>query len=218
MGTRILLLATAMVVSSTLQAGGGPFDYTNPVDVQKHLEITERYHFNNDVRTLRRGMTGSVRADLTYVLRRFPNHHPALDAMARLWRKYMKRGEIPPGEGLDPSHTAEYWFERAMKFAPHDGMVRLLYGIHKHKLGKYKEALALYKQAEEIMPDSADVHYDLGLLYFDLGDYEQAYRHALKAYRLGYPLPGLKRKLVRQGIWKTGQKSGEKAPDASTKQ
>ncbi len=201
---RSFLVAGMLGISLAIQAGGGPFDYTNPSDVQKHLEITERYHFNNDVKTLRRGMTGSVRADLTYVLRRFPNHHPALDAMARLWRKYMKRGEVPPGEGLDPRKTAEYWFERAIKFAPHDGMVRLLYGIHKHKLGKYNEALELYKQAENVMPDSADVKYDLGLLYFDMGEYDLAYQYARKAYQLGYPLPGLKNKLIKQGAWKTG--------------
>jgi len=196
-----ILILMSLLGWETAIAGGGPFDYTNPEEVRKHLPITEQYHFNSDVRNLRKGMTGSVRADLTYVLNRFPNHHPALNSMARLWRIYQKKGEVPPGEGLNPRETAEYWFDRAIKFAPYDGTVKLLYGIHKQKMGDYDEALRLYKEAEALLPNSADVQYDLGLLYVHFKKYEKALEHARKAYSLGYPLPGLRNILKRKGAW-----------------
>jgi len=44
---------------------------------------------------------------------------------------------------------------------------------------------------------SAEIHYFLGIVYVDLKDLTAATRHADKAYALGYPLPGLKKKLKR---------------------
>lgn len=198
-----LLLVVALTLAPLAarpQGNYGPFDYTNPEHVRTNLGIVEQYHFNADVENLRRGMTTDVAGDLAYTLRVFPNHHRALNAMARLWRRDLSRGETP--RGISASQTPEYWFEKAMQFAPHDGAVPLLYGIHLHTKKKLDEALKYYKIAEQILPDSGDVQYNLGLLYFEKKDYRLAKLHAEKAYNLGYPLPGLRNKLIDAGVWK----------------
>jgi tetratricopeptide (TPR) repeat protein len=47
--------------------------------------------------------------------------------------------------------------------------------------------------------ESAELRYVLGLTYMDVGNLDEAVVHAREAYRLGYPLPGLARKLKRAG-------------------
>lgn len=49
---------------------------------------------------------------------------------------------------------------------------------------------------------NAEMHYLLGLVLAELEDYEPAMKHAKSAYELGYPLPGLKRKLKDAGHWR----------------
>jgi len=46
---------------------------------------------------------------------------------------------------------------------------------------------------------SAEIHYFLGLIYLDKEKLELATEHATKAYRLGYPLTGLKERLEKLG-------------------
>jgi tetratricopeptide (TPR) repeat protein len=187
----------------------GPYDYTNPKHVREKLPIVEKYHFDSGIESLRGPVRSStVAGHLWYVLRSFPNHHRALHAMAKLWRNHLERGTIP--KGISPHRTPEYLFDRAIRFAPHDGTVRVLYGIHLYKLGKLNEALEFYKQAVAIMPDSAEVNYNLGLLYLDQKEYTLASEYAQKAYKLGFPLPGLRNKLIAAGVWK-GSNSREKS-------
>ena len=47
---------------------------------------------------------------------------------------------------------------------------------------------------------SAEVAYYLGLVSLDLGQKEAALEYARKAYGMGYPLPGLRRKLEAEGM------------------
>jgi tetratricopeptide (TPR) repeat protein len=47
--------------------------------------------------------------------------------------------------------------------------------------------------------ESAEIHYFLGLALLRLKDYDNARLHAKRAYELGYPLPGLSRKLADAG-------------------
>lgn len=54
---------------------------------------------------------------------------------------------------------------------------------------------------DRVAVPSADLHFTAGIAYFDANNLEFAQRHAIEAYRLGYPLPGLKRKLAARGYW-----------------
>ncbi len=65
---------------------------------------------------------------------------------------------------------------------------------------KAKEALEVllrYEKAKE--DDAADAEAFLAHTYIQLGEYGKAREHTDKAYRLGYPLPGLRNKLERMG-------------------
>lgn len=179
----------------------GPFDYTNPELVRTKLPVVEQYHFNRDIETLTDTMpSGSIAGHLWYVIRSFPNHHRALVSYSRLWRTSLAKGAPP--FGVAPDKNPDYVFRRAMDFAPGDGMVPLIYGLHLIETGDSDKARAMLEEAARIGPESAELHYNLGLGYLKLGDTESAAKHADRAYAMGYPLPGLRNKLIAAGIWK----------------
>lgn len=177
-------------------AGGyGPFDYTNPIHVAEHLGIVEKHHFTTDVETLAQGVKGVIWGDIGYTLRAFPNHHRALYAAVRLW---LSPDAPPLGPDVLPT---DCYLQRAVTFKPRDGVVHMIYGIFLHRQEKLAEALEEYQRAVKLMPDSAEAHYNLGLLHADMLEYQDAKKHAERAYELGYPLPGLMEKLRSAGVW-----------------
>lgn len=48
---------------------------------------------------------------------------------------------------------------------------------------------------------SAELYYTAAIAYIDADDLETAQRFATEAYKLGYPLPGLKNRLANLGYW-----------------
>jgi tetratricopeptide (TPR) repeat protein len=182
------------------EVGYGPYDYTNPDHYYNKLPVVEAYHFNRDVETLTGTMQGgSIAGHLWYVIRSFPNHHRALNSMAKLWRNHMAQNQVP--YGIDADKTPKYLFDRAMQFAPHDAVVPLLYGMHLYELGDSDTARELFVRAQELGEGQPELQYNLGLMYMKLGNPSQALIHAEKAYQLGYPLPGLRNLLVEAGVW-----------------
>jgi len=198
---RLTLAAIAIAVAGTsaaqdcgsLNNAYGPFDYRT---ARQELAVVEEYHFNRNVETLRGGASGDIVADLDYTLRASPNHHRALTSMSNLILKL--RNEKPPGAGF----TISCYFDRAMRFAEDDGVVRMIHGIFLSKIGKKQDALKRFEEARALIPENANIHYNLGLVYFDLKDYPNALAHAQAAYQLGFELPGLKNKLVGAGQWR----------------
>ena len=176
----------------------GPFDYTNYDHYTEHLAIVNSGHFNRDVETLTKGLsTDFIYGDLDYTLRAFPNHHRALVALTK-FEYVVEDAEMQiENYGL----PVECYFKRAIVFTPRDGVVRLIYATYLHRKGTYETALAQYNRALEMMPNSPEVHYNLGLYYYDTSNYALSVKHGRKAYELGYPLPGLKDKLIRKGVW-----------------
>ena len=193
--------------------GFGPFDYNDPRSsapggfsnitgnpLSNPLRMVEIAHFKNYVEALIKGKTGKdPLADIDYTLRAFPNHPRALWAVSRYFL------QIPTTDpdrnwilarGLRGTPPPECFFQRAMLFAPEDPMVSMIYGLYLHKRGLSDAALREYLRAGEGMPNHAELAYNTGLLYFELKDYENARKYADKAYELGYPLDGLKRKLA----------------------
>lgn len=153
-------------------------------------------HFNADVEGLIRGQsTANLDDELDYVLINVPNHHRALYAMAQLHLRENK--EKLPAE----TYSMPCWFERAIAFTPQDPAVRMIYGIYLHKKKNYRDAEQRYHEALELEPNLVEAHYNIALLYIDLNRYDEAVTHAKRAYELGYPLPGLRQKLVRMGRW-----------------
>lgn len=200
----LLLLLAGPIVSSApadvalcgdpFTNGVGPFDYgnaaqrTNP----QEIPIVEGHHFTPQVESLTAGASSAdVMDDLDYTLRAVPNHHRALNAVARY---DLQQGGIPPRW-----RSAECWFDRATRFRPDDGQVWLVYGNWLAGKQRQADALEAYERARTLLPESAEVHYNLGLLYFKMGEYAKALASARVAYAGHYPLPGLRRKLEARG-------------------
>ncbi len=172
----------------------GPFDYGNGEERTNFAKIpvVERYHFTPAVESLAQGSSSKyVLDDLDYTLRAVPNHHRALNAMARF---DVERGGIPPRW-----RSAQCWFDRATRFKPDDGQVWLIYANWMTRKKQNDDALEAYLRAKTLLPDSVEVDYNIGLLYFKMGDYEKSLASAKAAYAGNYPLQGLRRKLVERG-------------------
>ncbi len=133
-----------------------------------------------------------VMADLAFTLGGWPNHVRALQALVQY--------DIGGGKHFEFPSTFCY-FTRALEFAPNDVDVLLLEAFWRWKLGDLKQAVATYKSVLSMDPSSAEGHYHLGLLYIELRDYPKSFAQAKEAYRLGYPLPGLRDKLAALGYW-----------------
>lgn len=168
-------------------------DINNPEDAGA-IRGVERNHFNAKVENLVSGMTAPLPVDIDFLLRRAPNHHRALIAMAKWQSSNVLAGSVR-NRVLDMS----CYFQRALAFRPDDAYIYLLQGTYQHRAGQKASALEAYKKAEELGLQSGDLFYNRGLLEFDLGDVEAARVYAERAYALGYPLPGLRLKLETAG-------------------
>lgn len=167
------------------------FDLNDPANAVK-LNTVESNHFSYQVEHLQHGQTGTIPNDLAFVLRQFPNHHRALNAMAT-WQLKNKLPDDPDANVW----TADCYFQRAIAFTPDDWVVHFIYGIYLHKAHRLEEALRAYEAAEDHGANGADYFYNRGLLEVDLGHLDKAEEYAKKAYGLGHPLAGLRDKLAR---------------------
>jgi tetratricopeptide (TPR) repeat protein len=67
---------------------------------------------------------------------------------------------------------------------------------------KTPEAMKLLEQGNSATNfNSAEINYTLGLMYAEQRSYGPARECAKRAYALGYPLPGLKKRLEKAGEW-----------------
>lgn len=176
----------------------GPYDYTNYSHYLEFLPVVEVYHFTPEVEQLIAGESGTIYDDLAYTLRAFPNHHRALLAITK-YEDSVKDANAK--EKVGRNYSIDCFFRRGIVFAPSDGVVRLIYATYLHQNRKLTQAKAQYETALKINPNSSEVHYNMGLLYYDTDELGLAVRHGRKAYELGYPLQGLKNKLISKGVW-----------------
>lgn len=204
---RLLTIAACALVLTTFNARAfdacgplknafGPYDYRARQEFRDKLYLVEIAHFTESVQMLQRGNTSSLGGDIDYTLRAFPNHPRALSAMANL--AIRDRTDKPSGA----KYTVDCYFERAIRFAPDDGTVHMIYGNWLFKTGAKDKALQEYQTAEKYAENDANLQYNLGLYYLDAKEYDKALAHAHKAYDLGFQLPGLRNKLVAAGKWR----------------
>ena len=170
-------------------------DYMN-ADDRQGLTVVEQFHFSKDVENLVRGQSSTLGGDIGYTLEHFPNHHRALAAMARLG---LRTKSI---QAAGAHYTVDCYFQRAIRFKPEDATVRSVYGSYLLAGGKADLALEQLVEAARLAPEQLTIHYNLGLMYVKKKDYAKARVHAKKAYEEGFPLQGLKNKLVAAGQWR----------------
>ncbi len=170
-------------------------DYTAAKD-QVRISQVEQHHFDADTENLTHGITGSVGADLDFLVRYSPNHHRGLTALVRL---ALKDKTPQPSLVKEP---VECYLLRALEFKPTDVEVMKIYATYLSRLGRGNEALSWFERAEKLAPDDAVLAYNMGLLLADRRDFERARMYAQKAYAGGVDLPGLRDKLAKQGQWR----------------
>jgi predicted Zn-dependent protease len=199
----IVLLATGLAAPAFAQENRvgcgdlanayGPYDYTDPVHQRDNLPIVEHFHFTRDVQNLRQGRSDTIAGDLDYTLRAFPNHHLALDSVAR----YQLANPRPDSR----YYSADCYFDRAMRWRPEDARVRMIYAIFLNKKGDKVAAAEQYESAISLDPQDAEINYNAGLFYLGTKEYDKARAHAETAYAGGFPLEGLRNKLIALKVW-----------------
>ena len=198
----LALLTAGAQATATTYDDVQPCDPIDPLSAQSHdfndstlhqlLITVETNHFTPEVERLEQGLTAPLPRDIAFVLRAFPNHYRALNAMAR-WQIANK----PPHDSRAGLWTADCDFLRASVFLPKDATVHVIYGVYLHRAKRLAEAAHEYETAEGLGAQGADFYYNRGLLEIDLGNLDKASEYADRAYALGHPLPGLRDKLKR---------------------
>jgi len=196
----LLLSAPPVVFSAPQTQWNDPHDYyrARQENTYKLLLNVEKYHMNQGVDKLRAGRIRYAYGDFDFILRYYPNHPRALLLMGNL------------SLITHNSQQADRYFRKALSLFPDHAETYAIYGIFLQKQGKLKQAVMQYQRALKMNPDSSETHYNLGLAFFQLKDFQSAKAQAEKAYRLGFPLPGLRNKLINAGIWKAPKKPSSK--------
>lgn len=177
------------------QIGFGPFDYLNRHRLAEQLDVVEEFHFDAGVENLVRGLTSTPMDDINYTLSAWPNHHRALNSAITYRLRHRKWPKQSKGK------PAECYLQRAIKYSPNDGVSHMLYGLLQHRFKRYPGALKSYRRASQILPDDIVIRYNTGLVLVDMKRFKPASEVATEVYELGFPLPGLKKKLVIAGWW-----------------
>lgn len=183
----------------------GPFEYRTshykqlPSDPSSHIDklrIVENAHFTAVVETQLRGITsGQAGGDLDYTLRAFPNHHRALATLLRL----AERSKDLAPAGLP--RPLECYFNRAVRFASDDPIVRLLYSKWLIRSARTADARTQIDYARVLAADNGFTHYNVGLTYADAGAWDAALAQAHRAAALGFGRTELKQRLQKAGKW-----------------
>lgn len=193
--------------------GHGPYDYFDVNDPSDKLwqegrlwEIDKIHYGKGKNHLTAKPVSGSslymAAGEFNYTLRAIPNHPYALYAMIELEMTARQFVETTKTQKSDLKIVPpECYLQRALVFRPKQAHIYLLFGLYLHKLGLKEKALKYYRQSLELEPKNAETHYNIGLLYFDAKDYSNSKIHARQAYQLGYPLPGLRKKLAGVGQW-----------------
>jgi tetratricopeptide (TPR) repeat protein len=92
--------------------------------------------------------------------------------------------------------------DTAISTVPQNPIGYTVKGILYYKQGQFENAREVLQRGDEALKGkSPEIHYNLGLVLLKLNRPQEALVHAKRAYALGYPLPGLKRKLEVAGVW-----------------
>jgi tetratricopeptide (TPR) repeat protein len=190
MSFRLNLTLLLVSILNPLELEAAEYDYYshNP-RVQRGVQVILDYHWDRAVSAANNLRYRIGIDELGFILKWIPNHPQALLLLSNLTTS------------LDHAADAKPYFEKAIEFGPQYESSYTVYGIHLFKSGRFKDSIEKFNSALVINSESSEIHYNLGLAYFAIEDYEKAEIHAQHAYRLEYPLPGLKNKLKSIGRW-----------------
>lgn len=164
--------------------GGGPWHYCSGLSYRDRAKST----FGDKKK--RKGFFKRSIEEVTYTYRTMRKREPwsaeigvTLSSLYRDTQDYKK--------GLD---VLEEVLGRYGKYVPAYSSKALIL----KDMGKIEEAIAFLEGVDsQILETSSEINYFLGIFYIELKDVKNAKRYAEIAYKLGYPLPGLKNKIKR---------------------
>lgn len=182
------------------------------VNLMQDVEHAERVHFFHVEDAMRsRQVLQKPKAywgELEYMLRRYPNHTRALELLDRL-SLMLKTEQVPA-----TLNSVDCHFQRAFNFFPDDAAVKLAYGVYLMRRNRIDSAISMFTEVASLQPNNANNQYNLGLAYIVAKQPEKAREHAILAYGMGFPLPGLKAKLKAAKVWGEAEEAAVKAyPD-----
>lgn len=170
----------------------GPYDFRTQ---KRSIKVVEDFHFTAKVESLLGAQSGYIGGDLNYTLRASPNHARALIAVTR----WVEKNKADQTRGMD--FPVACYYDRAVRFAPDDPVVRALYARFLHQRKRTAEGLKHLDVAVSHAGDNGLSHYNLGLVYLELDESDKALARAHEALRLGFTRPELADLLKKAGRW-----------------
>lgn len=136
---------------------------------------------------------GNAEREFDFIFDRIANSDPFYGEVAsRLSLVYRRQGDLESAYRVADSAIAENAEMPVGYF-----LKSVLFRSQK----RYEEAASVLRTGlQESSVESAELHYALGISLLDLNETDDAALHAKRAYELGYPLQGLRKKLADRGV------------------
>lgn len=170
----------------------GPYDYRT----ERHrIRVVEDFHFTPEMEAGIRGVNSTVAGEVNYTLKASPNHHRALVTMMKVTERARK--DFLPGM----EWPMECYFDRAIRYAFDDPVVRMLYAQFLNQRNRKREAEAQLVQAASFAPDNPFTQYNVGLIAMEIGNHDLALKHAHMAQAMGFQRRELETALRAVNRW-----------------
>lgn len=184
----------------------GPYDYRTQRD---KLRIVEQFHFTPLMEAGIRGVNSTVAGEVNYTLKASPNHHRALLTMMKVVER-ARQDNLPGMEW-----PLECYFDRAIRFAHDDPVVRMLYAKFLNQRNRKPEAEKQLILASQFAPENAFTQYNVGLVALEIGNHELALKQAHTARAMGFTRLELENGLRAVNRWKDPPADAASAPTSS---
>lgn len=133
-------------------------------------------------------------SEISYVLERVDHRQPiASGIIIKIAQAY---------EGINELSIAEKFYREAVDLHKDNGSAYASLANFLRKNKRFNEAKKILLDGDFLTEEtSMDINIVMAHLLIDMGDNVQAAVYAKKGYKMGYPLPGLKKKLEDLKLW-----------------
>jgi tetratricopeptide (TPR) repeat protein len=137
----------------------------------------------------------SAENEATFSVARTPASHPLHATMRAILAR------VAYGRGQREAAIAE--LRKVLKSMPEVANTYSVLATYLYRQGDLDQAREVLERGiVEVPQPTAEMHYILGLILVKKKAYEEAHVQAVEAYKLGYPLPGLRNMLKSAGHWR----------------
>jgi tetratricopeptide (TPR) repeat protein len=189
-GGLLLQLGLALLPAAAPAQQGVNNYFARTPESDRLLQSNELNHLGKGIDNLRSGRFQYAKNEFDFILNLWPNHPQALGLMADTLVK------------LRQPELIDQYYERAYELSPDVAVLYVTHGVTLLRLNRNKEAIERLQRGAALDDNSMNAHYNLGLALVRVKRFEEANRHAQRAYALGHPLPGLREQLQRAKAWK----------------